>query len=235
MLNTPPVLIGLCGKRGSGKNTAADSMVSWGRGRGISVSQKAFASKLKHMTAIAFGFEPRDEAHAVEIIDYLKDQEVRIDHPDQDGDIGTIPMRGILQRLGTEGHRNLIHPNFWVERVLPVGEKNGLGVYEQRPWIEKFVVPGEIDFPAVCVVTDVRFENEAQRIKDLGGEVWEIDRPSLANQRDSHATELGIPASLIDEVLVNSGTLEEFDQLVFDKMTARFGVRFNLPEQTGQF
>ena len=67
--------------------------------------------------------------------------------------IGKSP-RQLAQTLGTEWGRNLIHQDIWLRRML-------------REWdeVRTAVSPR-------MVVTDVRFDNEAQAIKSAGGTVW---------------------------------------------------------------
>jgi hypothetical protein len=64
------------------------------------------------------------------------------------------------------------------------------------------------------VISDVRFENEAKRILDLGGAVYRIDRPGVLPAND-HVSEL----ELADwdgwtGVIVNDGTLAELEECV---------------------
>lgn len=75
-----------------------------------------------------------------------------------------LTPRKLLQLLGTEAGRNIIHPNIWVNalfadypKIVDMDDK-GLDVYEN--WI----------------ITDVRFPNEAQAIKDRGGIVIRVNR-----------------------------------------------------------
>ena len=58
------------------------------------------------------------------------------------------------------------------------------------------------------VVADIRFTNEAEYIKKLGGLVLRIDRPGLdAGVASEHISETGIPMELIDYVVDNDGDL----------------------------
>ena len=61
------------------------------------------------------------------------------------------------------------------------------------------------------VVTDVRFDNEAQQVLDLGGVVIEVVRPGtgLEGEAGKHASEAGVDADLIDLTLYNDGSLVE--------------------------
>ncbi len=59
------------------------------------------------------------------------------------------------------------------------------------------------------VFTDCRFVNEAQLVKDVGGLVIQIARQA-AKPIASHVSEAGIPAHLVDAVVFNDESLEEF-------------------------
>jgi hypothetical protein len=192
---TTPVLLGLAGGRGSGKDTAADRVRSWCVGRDLSFCRRSFADKIKHSAALALGFEVA-ESDAVVIMDSLKELgEITTVIPNQSVAY-TIDGRTFLQRYGTESHRDLFGYDFWVHALLPNSSD------EETKWHSNFLNAD------VCVIADVRFENEAERIRKLGGQVWQIIRE--AEHEDSHISEVGIPASLVDLIIPNNGTLEQF-------------------------
>jgi hypothetical protein len=64
----------------------------------------------------------------------------------------------------------------------------------------------------ICMITDLRFENELERIKELGGLCWKIQRKDAedaviaeaeAAGKPVHRSELGIPDDLFDKVINN--------------------------------
>ena len=55
-------------------------------------------------------------------------------------------------------------------------------------------------------MTDVRFPNEAQRIKDLGGVVWRVKRPGVG-PANYHESETALDDWPFDAVLENDGNL----------------------------
>lgn len=101
------------------------------------------------------------------------------------GDAG-VSVRHMLQTLGTEWGRACIHPEIWV-----------------RCW------KGRADRYAAVVADDVRFPNEAAMIKLLGGEIWRVERPGIANTFD-HASEGSLnDYQEFDRHIINDGTIED--------------------------
>jgi hypothetical protein len=74
----------------------------------------------------------------------------------------------------------------------------------------------------VVLVTDVRFDNEAEKLKELGAVILKIHRPDTELwQVASHASEGGVSEKYIDFVVENKGTVDEFRQSLY---TALAGV-----------
>lgn len=103
-----------------------------------------------------------------------------------------ISVREFLQNLGQAG-REHFGETFWIEQALN----------------EDVLARADL-----TVVTDVRYPNEAQHIKDLGGTVWRVDRPGL--ESDGHASEQPLPQDLIDITIDNTGTLDDLRHEVYD-------------------
>lgn len=89
---------------------------------------------------------------------------------------GGKSARWFLQRIGTEGVRNTWGADFWIKLTLGEGG---------RIWR---------DAPALAVVDDVRFENEAAAIREWKfGRVWRLDCPQRESSADAgHASEAGV-------------------------------------------
>lgn len=106
--------------------------------------------------------------------------------------LGKSP-RELLQLLGTEFGRNMIRDSIWVDRAMrTVDWHDSIGAH--------------------TVITDVRFDNEAEAIRGRGGVIWQVVRetPScLAEDAARHASEAGIRPDLVDLVVSNNGTLED--------------------------
>lgn len=105
--------------------------------------------------------------------------------------LGKSP-RQVAQTLGTEWGRQQVHPDLWVKLMV-------------RRWDEVR--------HSVCprmVVTDVRFDNEAQAIIDAGGTVWRVDREGVAPVA-AHKSEAGVDWRLVEGSLKNNGTIDQLD------------------------
>jgi len=178
------MVIGLAGKKGSGKDTLANAMVDE-----CGFTKVSFAGLLKESAAALFDIDPA----AWET--YKNDPDVRIqliegnrDSAVSDLVISDYSAREFLQRYGTEAHRDVFGQDFWVDQFW----KSVAGVLLRD---EDIVVP------------DVRFDNEAIAISCGGGVVWEIVRDS--DDEDDHPSEQGINHFFVDGTLMNDGTLED--------------------------
>ncbi len=66
----------------------------------------------------------------------------------------------------------------------------------------------------IIVITDVRFDNEAQLIRDQGGMIIYIKRNTTTTTSTDHASEQAICIDLVNCVIHNNGTVEELHELV---------------------
>jgi len=176
------MIIGLAGLKNSGKDTVAAYLVKQHR-----FERKAFADPLKRSVAALFDIP-------FTMVDQLKNDSnaevvLRVHHKDVHGAFSShhdMTFRTFLQRYGTEAHRDVFDQDFWLDYTLPVR-----GYYPGR---------------AICV-TDVRFPNEANRVRELGGELWMILRQSMELIPDTHASEqFGFDC---DKYIDNNGTIED--------------------------
>lgn len=207
------ILLGLNGRRGAGKDTAFSFVQDWANERGVSAHRRGFADALK----LSFGriFIPDISLEeAINWCDELKAEESgsllsvtwsRLDDFYTKTSIThQITGRQALQRYGTEGHRDVFGPDFWVDALLPTQTLEGEDdAYRIPSWPLNFRGPLSAEPPEICAVTDCRFENEALRIKTLGGHVWEIVRPDQVVY-DDHSSEKALPINLIDEQIINA-------------------------------
>lgn len=123
-----------------------------------------------------------------------------LDPTDFEGDRKEQPLgwldcspRQLMQSMGTEWARNTVHPDVWVKLA------------EQNLDYMSNALGAVLGF----VVSDVRFENEADLIRRRGGTVIHILRPN-ALAVNPHISEAGIAANPADLTLPNYGTVEGF-------------------------
>jgi len=166
------IIIGFAGKKQSGKSTAAAELVKSG------FTRVSFADGIKDMASLLLLQCGYTKQEVFEIM--TGDKELVI------AEIGKS-LREILQTLGTEWGRELIHSDLWV-----IVMRNRLGMMADR----------------YLVFDDVRFENEAAMIRDMGGLIVHVDR--LCEDVDAHASEVGINNADGDEFIDNDGSLEDF-------------------------
>ncbi|WP_160286521.1 deoxynucleotide monophosphate kinase family protein [Pseudomonas knackmussii] len=105
--------------------------------------------------------------------------------------LGKSP-RELMQLLGTEWGRNAVHPQLW----LLLAEMNLANHHEVSPHSSGFVI------------SDVRFENEADWIRAKGGVVVHLRRPAAIDVA-AHSSESGIGVHDDDLVIHNAGSLED--------------------------
>ena len=132
-----------------------------------------------------------------------------LDERHLDGELKEAPLPGIgksprylFQTFGTEWGRQLVHPDVWLH-AADVQLEN----------LRKHTNP-----PGV-VFSDVRFENEAQWIRERGGHVLHIVRPG-APAVEAHASEDGIELQEQDRQISNTGTLGELYGQLLEVMHA---------------
>ena len=66
------------------------------------------------------------------------------------------------------------------------------------------------------VITDLRFDNEANWVHSMGGEVWRVvrDVPQDVACLAEHKSESGVANGLIDRLIDNAGTLDDLRGVV---------------------
>lgn len=109
-----------------------------------------------------------------------------------EGELKELPLpqfggkspRQLMQTLGTEWGRSLVDNQIWLTCAQGRLQSATQGL----------------------VIADVRFENEAQWIRDNGGVVVHIQRPGAATV-SAHASEAGVAIAEGDVLVVNDGSL----------------------------
>jgi len=81
-----------------------------------------------------------------------------------------LTPRILLQLLGTDCGRKIIHPNIWVNALFA-----DYKLLDNRSWQD----PGAENTYPKWIITDVRFPNEVDAIKERGGIVIRVNRPKI--------------------------------------------------------
>lgn len=181
------ILIGLAGLARSGKTTAANHLVNI-----HGLQAYAFADPLRDGLMNILNLSPCD------FDDDRKERTI--------GWLGRSP-RELMQTLGTDWGRNLVHPELWLLLA-----KQNLEYLGQA-----------YDTATGFVISDLRFENEADFVRNRGGIVLHILRSDAAKV-NLHVSESGIGIQDNDLVLHNDGSLDDmFGQIdeLFTALTAR--------------
>lgn len=178
----PKRLIGIMGLARVGKDTATAHLCDT-----YGMESYAFADPIKSMLTGVFGDLFRDG-----------DREAPIDW------LGKSP-RQLMQTLGTEWGREIVHPDLWV-------------LVADQMW-KKYQ---EIGWGAGVVLSDVRFRNEAEWVLAQGGLLISLSRDGVAAVA-THVSEQNIPFDLANVSLENNGTVEELAAAVTATVDARYG------------
>lgn len=112
-----------------------------------------------------------------------------------------VSYRHMAQTLGTEWGRNL-QPDFWLRLA---------GAYMDDIYNDG----DETHF----VISDVRFENEADWVRARGGVIWRVHRAAATPVRP-HASEAEIEHIAPSWHIHNNGSIQDLRERVFDAINA---------------
>ncbi|WP_144721191.1 hypothetical protein [Cellulosimicrobium sp. TH-20] len=185
-------LIGMSGRKQSGKNTFAAHLV-----REYDYVEVAFADALRDMALAIdpivrarFVLDPHDPDRLGRVEKIRLSAAVKDLGWDRAKEL--VPeVRLFLQRLGTDGVRRIIGEDIWVDTL------------SER--ISKLLWDGRD-----VVVTDVRFPNEARLIKRLSGFLVRVERPGLPHDEHPHVSEVALDDFAdFDFVVQNDRAIED--------------------------
>lgn len=166
------LLIGLAGHARVGKDTVARYLAAH-----LTLISYAFADPLKQALASMFHLT------AAQLEGAEKEQPLPW--------LGKAP-RELMQLLGTEWGRDLVHSQLW----LLLAEQNLQLLAEHDQAMQG------------VVIRDVRFDNEADWVRSKGGVIFHISRRGI-RPANNHISESGVRHNRGDYVIENDGTLEE--------------------------
>jgi hypothetical protein len=150
------MIIGICGFIGSGKDTVADYLVNFHEFR-----RESFANTLKDAVAAVFGWDRTMlEGRTKEAREWREQVDPwwaeRLAMP-------TLTPRWVLQYWGTEVCRRSFHDDIWIASL-----ENKLRTSKDN-----------------VVISDCRFPNEIQSIRDAGGKIVWVQRGELPDWYDT--------------------------------------------------
>lgn len=163
-------IVAIMGVAGSGKTVVARRLEQYGFAR------TRFAAPIKEMLRVGLGLT-----------------EAQLDGDEKSApihDLGGASARTMMQTLGTEWGRRMIHPDLWAS------------VWKRHVAL--------LDGP--IVVDDLRFPNEAAAIREMGGVIWRVYRPGLVTM--DHASERSQKHIEDDLLLNNATTLADLEKSV---------------------
>lgn len=177
---------------------------------------KKFAGKLKGIASMLTGIP----------VHKFEDQEFKKttlgpewDFSDADAPDNIMTVRMFLQKLGTDGLRNGLHQNTWVNALFADYNTHkdhegmclycGTDCYNGEGCDEYNSYPDESNW----IITDCRFPNEAEAVRDRGGVIIRINRPGVTAV-NAHPSETALDDYDFDDVIVNDGSIQDLYEKV---------------------
>lgn len=179
---------------------------------GVSGFARSGKDAISNILVEHYGYEKRAFADLMKLGLYKLDPIVRgtlrlssfVDDYGWDVAKGTPEVRRLIQVFGTEVGRELFGQTFWVDlafKDVPAGSR--------------------------IVYSDVRFPNEANEVKRLGGRVWRVERPGVG-PANNHASEREILTWEFDKVIINDFNLDQLADKVHG-LLEEYGIQRNTP------
>lgn len=197
-------IIGLTGYAQSGKDTFASFLIEHGFVR-VSFAEPLYAAVYQLDALLPVQEHSRWRRWwSPRRVGYVRLQEVVDDKGWDWAKVNFPEVRRLLQAMGTEVGRNLFGQNFWVDQAMEA--------------IKSIEASEDFRYGDITgvVLTDVRFQNEYDAIKSMGGELVRVIRPGNqpvnAHISDNYFTD----ENWTDSVVLNDGTLAQLDAQSLD-------------------
>jgi hypothetical protein len=203
-----PALIALHGARGSGKDTAYHFIEEWcaKSDPALSAVRRGFADKMK-WAYMRMWVPDCTMEWAINFIEQYKNDPTAFcsgyhSQPsrepgvmDYQGNfIYPVNFRDHMNQFATESARHVYGYDHWLDLLLPQQDDRHV-----EGWRESFMIPPKTpdDHPYsiadVCVINDLRADNELERVRDLGGLLVKVRRRSAEKEQATYYAKLGIP------------------------------------------
>lgn len=121
----------------------------------------------------------------------------------------------LLQWWGTNFRRKYFGDTYWIRQVELKMEAEYMAGGSGGVTPATALLADEPDF----AIGDMRFTNEAEFVKNSGGETWKVDHQYIDPHRDpNHPSEIDLDDWNFDSVLMNTGTKGDLFRLVDENM-----------------
>lgn len=201
------MIIGISGKFRSGKDTVALMVSEYFQNKKLETERIAFADSVREVVEIISGKKRQivdDTTFSVPVLDFT------IDDKNTYLEEWGLTIGEMLQKVGTDAMRDNFDKDVWVKSAFNKMK----------------------DEKTVYLISDVRFPNEAERIKEEGGWLIRIEGDPL-NVRDNvkrsqkHESETALDEYKdFDIVITNDGTLEDLKKKVTDFLDLHILMQF---------
>lgn len=192
------MIIGLCGLKGSGKDTVANILI-----KNHNFVKLSFAGAVKDVASNIFGWDREMmEGLTTKSRNFREEQDIWWSNKLE----RNITPRNMMQYIGTNLFRDNFHPDIWLSVVERQILKNKL-------------------LKINTVITDCRFDNEIKMIRENCGYIIHIekDKPywfddykngKINEIKNVHKSELEWIRSEIDLKIKNDSDLEELENII---------------------
>jgi hypothetical protein len=202
-------IIGIAGRMGSGKNTVGYIIEKLClTNNGPKFEQKSFARKLKQIASLLTGIPVED----------FEDQEFKKSYLGaewgtvESNPLNSIPVfeniefnhlmsvREFLQKLGTDAMRDNLHINVWCNALFSEYRGPKMSEYNPSNWI----------------ITDMRFPNEMEAVKERKGITIRVVRPVEKSKTTArlHPSETSLDKTKFDYEIINDAGIPELIEKV---------------------
>lgn len=195
------MIIGISGKAGSGKDTVAQIIQFLNFQEDFPEVHTTFRNRPytfwnQEWRILKFAYAVKEVASLLTNIPVEDFEKSEVKAMSLGKDWNYMTVRDLLQKIGTDAIRDNVHENAWVNALMSQYR-------EGDNWI----------------ITDVRFFNEANAIKERGGVLVRLNRQSDVLINANHPSETALDDYKgFDFCLDNTGTIDELVESVKDVM-----------------
>ena len=194
------MIVGLIGAKRTGKTTCAEYLINNYKFESI-----AFADPIKQACKIIFDFDEEQlEGKYKETVD----------------ERWGITPRQAFQIMGTDFFR----------QFLPENHKEFEKVVGNKMWIKRLMIWCEKNKEKNIVISDIRFPNEAEEVKKMGGILIKITNPKVNINKDSHISEQLIDKIDYDYLINNNSDINSYYlqiDVLFNKIMEKMKKKLN--------